>query len=254
MTDPVEPATTLSVERDGGSMDMPVWLPAATGERPGAGGAESGGSAGSGPGIVLVQEIFGVGEWIRAVATELAAEGFVVGAPDLYWRIAPGFAPGHDEAGMGAAFEMVGKLDVPRAVGDTVAALGALEAHEAVTGTPAVVGYCLGGTIAWLAAAEGDPAACVSYYGSGVADAADRVADITCPTLLHFGGADTFISSEQVARVSAAVMTAEHVDLVVHDGAGHAFENDRAPQFHDASAAIVSRAQTMELLKRVLAS
>lgn len=239
MTDPVPPATTIAVARDDGSasMDMPVWLPA----------------DGSGPGIVLVQEIFGVGEWIRAVATELAAGGYVVGAPDLYWRLEPGFAVAHDEAGLGQAYEMAGRLDIPGAVDDTVAALASLAGHDAVTATPAVMGYCLGGTIAWLAAADGDPAACVSYYGSGVADAADRVADITCPTLLHFGGADPFISSEQVATVSAAVMTAQHVDLVVHDGAGHAFENDRAEQFHDPAAAIVSRAQTMAFLDRTLA-
>jgi carboxymethylenebutenolidase len=236
VTDPVEPATTLSVALDGGAMDMPVWLPPSR----------------SGPGIVLVQEIFGVGEWIRAVATELAAEGYVVGAPDLYWRIQPGFAPAHDEQGMGQAFEMVGKLDVPGAVGDTVAALDGLAGHDAVTGTPAVLGFCLGGTIAWLAAAEGDPAACVSYYGSGVADAAERVGDVTCPTLLHFGGADPFISPEQVATVGAVVDTVEHIDLIVHDGAGHAFENDRAAQFHDPSAAIVGRAQTMAFLDRHL--
>lgn len=236
MTDPVEPATTLSVALDGGSMDLPVWLP----------------PSGSGPGIVLVQEIFGVGEWIRAVATELAAEGYVVGAPDLYWRIQPGFAAAHDETGLGQAYEMVGQLDVPGAVGDTLAALGALAGHEAVTGIPAVMGYCLGGTIAWLAAAAGEPAACVSYYGSGVADAADQVGAVACPTLLHFGGADPFISAEQVATVGAAVGTVPHVELVVHGGAGHAFENDRAEQFHDPAAAVVSRAQTLEFLRQHL--
>jgi len=237
VTDPVEPATTLAVPRDDGTMDMPVWLP----------------ESGSGPGIVLVQEIFGVGEWIRAVATELAAEGYVVGAPDLYWRIAPGFSPDHDEAGIGAAFEMVGQLDIPGAVGDTVAALDVLGAHDAVTGPAAVLGYCLGGTIAWLAAADGDPSVCVSYYGSGVSDAADRVADIGCPTLLHFGGADPFISSEQVATVAAAVETVAHVELQVHAGAGHAFENFRAEQFHDPDATVVSRAQTLEFLRQHLA-
>jgi carboxymethylenebutenolidase len=236
VTDPVEPATTIAVELDGGAMDLPVWLP----------------PSGKGPGIVLVQEIFGVGEWIRAVATELAAEGYVVGAPDLYWRIEPGWAAANDEEGLQQAYAMVGQLDVPGAVGDTVAALEALGAHDAVTGGTAVLGYCLGGTIAWLAAAAGDPAACVSYYGSGVADAADQVASITCPTLLHFGGADPFIGSDQVAVVGAAVQTAAHVDLIVHDGAGHAFENDRAAQFHDPAAAVVSRAQTMEFLHRHL--
>jgi carboxymethylenebutenolidase len=217
-------------------MDMPVWLP----------------DAGSGPGIVLVQEIFGVGEWIRAVATELAAEGYVVGAPDLYWRIEPGFAAAHDEAGLAQAYEMVGRLDIPAAVGDASAALDVLGVHDAVTGSPAVLGYCLGGTIAWLVAAEGEPAACVAYYGSGVADAADRAEAITCPTLLHFGGADPFISAEQVATVGAAVDALEHIELVVHAGAGHAFENDRAEQFHDPDATVVSRAQTLEFLRQHL--
>jgi carboxymethylenebutenolidase len=87
-----------------------------------------------------------------------------------------------------------------------------------------------------------------------VADAADLVGSITCPTLLHFGGADPFISAEQVAVVGAAVGTVEHVELVVHGGAGHAFENDRAAQFHDPAAAVVSRAQTLEFLRTHLAA
>lgn len=233
MTDPVEPARTVPVARDGGAMDMPVWLPPSL----------------PGPGIVLVQEIFGVGEWMRAVATELAAEGYVVGAPDLYWRIEPGWTAAHDEEGLGRAYEMVGRLDVPGAVDDTVAALDALGALDPVTGGAAVLGFCLGGTIAWLAAAAGDPAACVSYYGSGVADAADRIEAVTCPTLLHFGGADPFIPPEQIAVVDAAATGRDHVTLQVHEGAGHAFENDRAPAFHDPDAAVVSRAQTLEFLR-----
>lgn len=236
MTDPVEPSLTASVPLDDGAMDLPIWLP----------------EAGSGPAVIVVQEIFGVGEWIRAVATELAAEGYVVGAPDLYWRIEPGWSAAHDEAGLGQAYEMVGRLDVPGAVADTVAALGVLGEQEAVTGTPGIVGFCLGGTIAWLAAAEGEPASCVSYYGSGVADAADRVGDVTCPTLLHFGGADPFIGADQVAVVAGAVTGHEHIAIQVHDGAGHAFENDRAAQFHDPAAAAVSRAQTLEHLRRTL--
>lgn len=237
MTDPVEPARTVTVDLDGGAMDMAVWLP----------------PSGSGPGIVLVQEIFGVGEWVRAVATELAAEGYVVGAPDLYWRLDPGWTAAHDEEGLAQAFEMVGRLDVPGAVTDTVAALGALGQLDEVTGAAAVLGFCLGGTIAWLAAVAGEPAACVSYYGSGVPDAADEVDAVTCPTLLHFGGADPFIPPEQVAVVDGAVTGRDHVTLQLHEGAGHAFENDRAPAFHDPDAATVSRAQTLEFLRTHLA-
>lgn len=234
MTEPTAPTTTLSVACDGGTMDMATWAP----ER------------GSGPALVLVQEIFGVGEWMAAVATEMAAAGYVVGAPDLYWRIEPGWTAAHDEEGLGAAYEMVGRLDVPSAVGDTVASLGALGDHDAVIGVPGVIGYCLGGTIAWMTAAVGHPAVCVSYYGSGVPDALDEIAAITCPTLLHFGGADPFIASEGVARVADAVAGQDRFELHVHDGAGHAFENDRAPQFHMATPASRSRALTLSFLAR----
>ncbi|WCO67060.1 dienelactone hydrolase family protein [Iamia majanohamensis] len=235
MTDPVEPTTTLSVARDGdGAMDMPVWLP----------------DGGSGPALVLVQEIFGVGEWIRAVATELAVEGYVVGAPDLYWRLEPGFVASGDEEGMQAAFALAGRLDLPAAVGDVVAALDALDGHEAVVGYPGVLGYCLGGTLAWMAAAAGNPAVCVSYYGSGVPDALDELEAVHCPTLLHFGGDDPYIAREGVDRVAGAVEGQERIEVHVHEGAGHAFENDRAPQFHDPDAATRSRRLTLDFLGR----
>ncbi len=234
MTETTAPTTTLAVACEGGTMDMATWVP----------------ESGSGPAIVLVQEIFGVGEWMAAVATDLAAAGYVVGAPDLYWRLEPGWTAPHDEQGLGAAYEMVQRLDVPAAVADTVAALGALGDHDAVIGVPGVLGYCLGGTIAWLAAAVGHPSVCVSYYGSGVPDALDRVEAITCPTLLHFGGDDPFIPTEGVARVADAVESQERFELHVHDGAGHAFENDRAPQFHMPEPASRSRALTLSFLAR----
>lgn len=234
MIDATDPTTTVTVTCDGGTMDMPVWAP----------------PNGSGPGLVLVQEIFGVGEWIRVVATELAAAGYVVGAPDLYWRIEPGFTAAHDDEGLAAAYAMVGRLDASAAVDDTVAALGALGAHEAVIGAPGVIGYCLGGTVAWAAAAAGDPAVCISYYGSGVPDALDAIGAITCPTLLHFGGSDPFIASEAVDRVVAAVADVDHIEVELHESAGHAFENDRAPAFHQPEPAARSRALTLAFLGR----
>lgn len=236
MTEPAAPARTIAVGLTDGTMDMPVWLPV----------------GGSGPGLVLVQEIFGVGEWVRAVATELAEAGYVVAAPDLYWRTEPGWTAAHDDEGLQAAYAMVSQLDVARATSDTVAALGTLAEAEEVTGAPGVMGYCLGGTIAWLAAAEGHPSVCVSYYGSGVPDALDRVEAITCPTLVHVGDADPFFPAEAVAGVAAAVAGVERFELHVHPGAGHAFENDRALDFHQPAPATRSRALTLEFLSRHL--
>lgn len=231
MTEPADPSRTVTVPLDDGTMDMKLWLP----------------TSGTGPGLVLVQEIFGVGEWISAVATELAAEGFVVGAPDLYWRLEPGWTAAHDTDGMAAAFAMAQRHDLPTAVADTVAALDALAAVEEVDGAPGVIGYCLGGTIAWMAAALGEPSVCVSYYGSGVPDAVDRVEAVTCPTLLHFGAADDFIPVTDIDRVRAAVADVERIQLHVHEGGGHAFENDRS-DFHEPEVAARSRALTLAFL------
>ena len=116
----------------------------------------------------MIQEIFGVGAYIRAVAERLADAGYLVGAPDLFWRFAPNWEADHTEAGLGASFEKVQQLDFPKAVGDCVAALEHLGSQPGITAAPAVLGFCLGGTLAWGVAANAEPSCCVSYYGSGV--------------------------------------------------------------------------------------
>src|SRR6185295_9812299 len=95
---------------EAGAMDMHVWTP------------DGGGSSA----LVLIQEIFGVGPYIRDVAERLAAAGYIVGAPDVFWRFERNWEAGHDEAGLSASFEKVQKLDFPQAVSDCIAALGHL--------------------------------------------------------------------------------------------------------------------------------
>src|SRR5690606_22425381 len=94
--------STVTVTRGDGEMDLFVWTP----------------ESGSGPGIVLTQEIFGVGSYIRAVAARLADAGYVVGAPDVFWRFAPGWSADHDMDGLTASMEQAGKLDPAAAIGD----------------------------------------------------------------------------------------------------------------------------------------
>lgn len=222
---------TESVPLEGGAMDLHVWLP----------------PAGTGPGIVVLQEIFGVGAYIRAVAERLAAAGYVVGAPDVFWRFAPGWAAGHDEAGLAASLEAVGQLDPALAVADCVAALTHLGSLDEVHGTPGVLGFCLGGTLAWGVAAHGEPAVCVSYYGSGVPSMLDLVDRVTCPTLLHFGSADAYIPGEGVEAVAAAI--ADRPGFVLNvEAAGHAFDNHESAMFHDEAAARAAWAKTMAFL------
>ena len=162
---------------DDGEMGMEVWVP----------------DAGSGPALLVIQEIFGVGPYIRAVAERLATAGYVVGAPDVFWRFAPGWEAGHDEAGLTSSMQQAGNLDPGKAVGDCVAAVEHLGGLAETVGRPGVLGFCLGGTLAFGVAIEDGPSVCVSYYGSGVPGMLDRLDDVACPTIFHFGNDDAYI-------------------------------------------------------------
>lgn len=204
----------------------------------------------NGAGVLLIQEIFGVGAYITAGADRLAALGYAVAAPDLFWRFAPGHAADHDEEGLTRSIELVGQLDPEKAVADCLATLAHLRALPEVTGRAGVLGFCLGGTLALACALAGDPDAVVSYYGSGVPDMVDQLGQVSAPTLLHFGGDDPYIPSEQLQKVVAAVPQHAAIELNVEDGAGHAFDNHEAPMFHDATAA----AHAWELSRTFLAT
>src|SRR5215207_4737810 len=162
---PNAPTRTEQVSVPDGSFDLHVWLP----------------EGGSGAGMLLIQEIFGVGAYIRAVAERLTRLGYVVGAPDVFWRIAPGWDSGHDEAGLALSMDVAKRFDPPTGVRDCVAALVHLQGLPEVRGGVGVMGFCLGGTLAHLVASAADPAVLVGYYGSGVPGTLDALDSITCP-------------------------------------------------------------------------
>jgi len=213
-----------SVALDAGTMAMPLWLPA----------------AGTGPGILLIQEIFGVGTYIREVAADLAGRGYVVGAPDLFWRLEPGFAADHDEAGLQESFDLASRFDRSQGVDDCKAALAHLTGLPEVIGGVGVLGFCLGGTLGYLTATEtpaGGLDALVSFYGSGVPDAVDAMGSVACPALFVFGGSDPYIPRDLVRVVEDAAADHDHVTVEVFETAGHAFHNHAAPMFHDPDTA-----------------
>ena len=214
-----------------GEMDLHVWTPV------------GGGTAA----VLLIQEIFGVGPYIRAVAERLAGAGYIVGAPDVFWRIQRNWASDHTEAGLGASVGLVQQLDFPNAVSDCVAALGHLGATPGVERAPGVLGFCLGGTLAFAVAANAEPSVCVSYYGSGVPDMLGVIGQIHCPTLLHFGNEDGYIPNAGVDAVGVAIAGREGFALNV-ENAGHAFDNHEAEMFYNEAAANAAWAKTMAFL------
>jgi carboxymethylenebutenolidase len=230
-----EDMTTLRTDKvscgDSGDMDMHVWTP------------DGGGTAS----VLLIQEIFGVGPYIRAVGERLAEAGYVVGAPDVFWRFAPNWESDHTEAGLGASMEKVQQLDFALATADCVRALDHLRSTTAGSPAPAVLGYCLGGTLAFAVAAAGNPSCCVSYYGSGVPSMLGMLDQVTCPTMFHFGNADPFIPNVGVDEVGAAIAGREGFVLNV-ENAGHAFDNHESDMFFNESAAKAAWAKTMSFL------
>jgi carboxymethylenebutenolidase len=197
--------------------------------------------------VLLIQEIFGVGPYIKAVAERLAQAGFTVGAPDVFWRFAPNWESDHTEAGLGESFAKVQQLDFPQAVADCTTALAALAQIAGPGKAPAVMGFCLGGTLAWGVAAAGDPSCCVSYYGSGLPDMVGLIDQVSCPTLFHFGNSDSFIPNAGVEALSAAIEGRELFIVNVED-AGHAFDNHESEMFWNADAAKAAWAKTMSFL------
>ncbi|MER7130288.1 dienelactone hydrolase family protein [Streptosporangium saharense] len=219
-----------------GAFDLHLWVP----------------DGGHGPVVLLVQEIYGVGPYIRGVAEELAGLGYVVGAPDLFWRIQPGWVAGHDEAGTAESLKIGARFDVPQGVADAAAALSLLRALPEADGRAGVVGFCLGGSVAYLLAATVETDAVLSFYGSAVPDATGLMERITCPLLMVFGGSDPYIPRDRVALVEEAAAGRPNVEVHVAEQAGHAFLNHEAPQFHNPEAAPAVWALGLDFLNRHL--
>jgi carboxymethylenebutenolidase len=194
-------------------------------------------------GLVVVQEIFGVNSHIKSVCDGFAADGYVALAPAIFDRVERDFAIGYKPEDIERGRGVRGKLTVEDAVKDVRAAVKALAAERLKVG---VVGYCFGGTLAWLAATRIAGVACaVGYYGGGIADTAAETP--RCPVLLHWGETDQSIPPEHHARVRAA-----HPDLPMHIyPAGHGFNCDQRGSYHEPSAKL-ARQRTLDFLAKHL--
>ena len=206
-------------------------------------------TGGHGPGVLLIQEIFGVNAYVRDVAERLATLGYVVLAPDVFWREQPGFElDSSDQANLAPAAEMAGRWDPDLGLADLGAALDHLHNVPEQRGAVGVVGFCFGGTQAFRVAKEFEPACAVSYYGSGVTEMLDDVHRITCPTVFHFGDLDPYIPNDRVDALRDAVKDNHHAVVHVHPGAGHAFDNNLAPHFFEPNAAAAAWTETASFL------
>ena len=214
------------------------------------------------PGLVVLQEIFGLSDYVRSRCADLATLGYAVLAPQLYARLDPPVESLEDDADdlLGTAMGLLGQLDWDLAVRDGLAARDALAAlPEVLEDQVGLVGFCFGGGLAFnvaasAAQAEVPPAALVSFYGSALPNLLGLAEDVRCPSLHVFGTQDPYLPMETVEQIREAVTdggTREQVRLELHEGAGHAFDNPN-PMFHHEAASRAPWAQTEEFLADVL--
>jgi carboxymethylenebutenolidase len=208
-------------------------------------------SSGSGPGVVMIQEIFGITPWLKEIADEFAGQEYVVIVPDFFWRLEPGFvADPANESDLAKGFQYRSELDHRKAVEDVDSCLGALKAIPECNGKVTVVGFCLGGTFAYLASIRLQIDAAVSYYGTQIHEYLEEAAMVSCPLLLHMAEQENNYTMEDTGRIQKALGDGPNVTLHMYD-AGHAFANSsRADKFNKA-AAEKAHERTFNFLQRL---
>lgn len=193
---------------------------------------------GKGPGIVLIQEIFGVNEHIRSVADAYAADGYVVLAPDIFHRGEKRVQLGYDAAGRDRGIELMKGADLPAFTGDITAAVNALRGMPDVTGKVASIGYCFGGLLSFLAAADSGVDAAVAYYGGGIQNNLDVAARIKAPLQFHYGEKDNHIPLDAVRDVEAALKGHTDATFYVYPDAQHGFNASVRASYQQRAAAL----------------
>lgn len=208
-------------------------------------------ASGSGPGIVVIQEIFGVNKVMRDIADDLAAKGFVALCPDLFWRIEPGVdITDQSEAEWAKAFDLFGKFKADTGIVDIKATIDTL--RPMTNGKVGAVGYCLGGLMAYLTACHTDADAAVGFYGVAINTKLEDAKGIKKPLMLHVAGKDEFVNPEAQAEMHKGLDSNPLVTLHDYPENDHAFARVGGAHY-DAKSADSANARTLAFFKEHLA-
>lgn len=209
-------------------------------------------TAGYGPGIVVLQEIFGVNQYIRSVADWYASHGFVAICPDLFWRLERGVQLTDKGADWDKAFAFYQRLDEAKAVEDGAAALAYLRDQPACSGRVGAVGFCLGGNLAYLLSVRFAPDCAVGYYGVSIEKSLAEAENLRSPLMLHLAGKDRFCPPEAQNRIHEVLEKDPRVTLHDYPEQNHGFGRP-AGEHYDAAAAELANLRSLEFFVRNLA-
>jgi carboxymethylenebutenolidase len=202
--------------------------------------------------VVVIQEIFGVNDAMRATAAEIAAMGFFAIVPDLFWRLKPGIdLTDKSEAEWKLAFDYMNRFDQDLGIEDLKATLKVARALPGTNGRVATMGYCLGGRLAFMMATRADADLNISYYGVGVDGLLGELKNVSKPLLVHIAAEDKFVPKEAQARIVDGVRGNTHVHAYVYANADHAFARVNGTHFH-ALSAVIANGRSAEALEAAL--
>ena len=209
-------------------------------------------SSGYGPGIVVLQEIFGVNKFIRQIADWYAAHGFVALCPDLFWRQERGVELTDKGDDRNKAFAFYQGLDETKAVEDAAAALNHLRMSQSCNGRVGAVGFCLGGNLAYLLSVRFKPDAAVGYYGVSIEKSLKEASHLSTPLMLHIAARDKFCPPEAQKQIHAALDSNQLVTIYSYPEQDHAFGRPGG-EHYDPAAAEIANLRTLEFFVRNLA-
>ncbi len=202
-------------------------------------------TSGTGPGLIVIQEIFGVNGVMRQITDDFASQGFVAFCPDIFWRLEPNIQiTDQTEEEWQQAFDYFQRFDQEKGVEDLQAAVTALRADERTRTKIGAVGFCLGGRMAARMALDTDVDASVGYYGVGLDDFADRADEVRAPLMLHIAEEDGFVPKEAQQTVKDTLGRSPKVTIHSYPGKDHAFAR-KGGKHYDAAAASLALDRTM---------
>lgn len=211
-------------------------------------------TSGTGPGLVVIQEIFGVNKVMQNLCDEFASDGYVAVCPDLFWRIEPGITlTDQSEEEWNKAFELMNKFlpDFEKGQADLQATTTAIRELDDCNGKVGCVGYCLGGSLAYSMACQSDTDASVGYYPVQIDDHLPYAEYIKNPAMFHIAEKDGFCPPESQTAIAAAFTKNDKIKLHTYQNVDHAFARLGGANYNK-EAADLANSRTAELFQQAL--
>lgn len=209
-------------------------------------------ASGHGPGVIVIQEIFGVNDVVRKICDSHAARGRFALAPDLFWRLEPGVQlTDKTQEHWGRAFGLMQRFDADNGIVDVQASMSYLRKVQGCTGKVGDVGYCLGGQLAFLCSTRTDTDASVAYYGVNIQNRLGEAGKIKTPVMLHIAGKDQYVPPEAQSQISDTLKGNPLVNIHVYPEMDHAFSREGG-QHYDKACADLANTRTDNFFRQHL--